>query len=257
MTIARSIAFNLLFYVVLAVLAIVGLPMLLTRRGPMRLATLWARISIWLLEVVAGIRVEVRGREKIPPGGCLVAAKHQSALETLALVPLFPHFTYILKRELNWIPVFGWYTMRAGMIPVNRGARSAALRAIAEHARRAIAERRQIIIFPEGTRRPVGAEPVYKHGVTHLYSELGVPCVPVALNTGLFWPRRSFLRRPGTAVIEVLDPIPPGLDGQAFRSQLQEVLETATNRLLREAEAARPDAPPLTPEDWNGASSIR
>jgi 1-acyl-sn-glycerol-3-phosphate acyltransferase len=238
MILVRSLAFNVLFYLVLAILAIGGLPMLVTRRGPMRLATLWARISLWLLRTVAGVRLEVRGRDKIPAGGCIVAPKHQSALETLALVPLFPNFVYILKRELNWIPVFGWYTSRAGMIPVDRGARSAALRAIAERSRRASAEGRQIIIFPEGTRRPVGADPVYKHGVTHLYSELGVPCVPVALNTGLFWPRRSFLRYPGTAVIEILDPIAPGLDAAAFRATLIGALESATARLVAEAGGA-------------------
>src|SRR5439155_3955456 len=125
----------------------------------------------------------------------------------------------------------------AGMIPVDRGAGKAALAGMAVHARKALAERRQIVIFPEGTRRPAGAEPKYRFGVAHLYAELGVPCVPIALNSGLFWPRRRFLRFPGTVRVQILDPIPPGLDRALFFAQLQQDIETATARLI--AEGAR------------------
>jgi len=235
MIVARSLAFNLLFYLSTLVLGFVGLPTLVSRRAATAWGTAWARWLVWLTEHVAGIRIEVRGREHIPEGGCLVAAKHQSALETYSLVPAVPGFSFILKRELNWIPVFGWYTARTGMIPVDRGKRGAALRAIAIHARAAIAAGRRIIIFPEGTRRPVRAAPSYKFGATYLYAELGVPCVPVAVNTGLYWPRRSFLRRPGTAVIEFLPAIPPGLDKDAFQQTLEAAIETATEKLLAEA----------------------
>jgi 1-acyl-sn-glycerol-3-phosphate acyltransferase len=133
-----------------------------------------------------------------------------------------------------WIPFFGWYTWKAGMIPVDRGARSQALAGMTDYARTALAERRQIIIFPEGTRRSPGAEPTYKYGVVHLYGETGVACLPIALNSGLFWPRRSFRRYPGTIRVEVLDPIAPGLDRHAFLDQLRESIETATARLIDE-----------------------
>ena len=235
MILARSIAFNVLFYLVTAIMAVLGLPFLVTRRTALFWAVLWARTSVWLTRTVAGIRVEVRGREKLPPGGCIIASKHQSALETFAIVPVVSGFAFVLKRELNWIPLFGWYTTRTGMIPVNRGGRGTVLRALTQVAKAAVARGRRIMIYPEGTRRAPGAEPAYKFGVIHLYSELGVPCVPMALNTGLFWPRRSFLRRPGTAVIEVLDPIPPGLPRDVFRSRLETALEGATARLIAEA----------------------
>lgn len=238
MILLRSLAFNALFFLSVAVIGIGGLPAMPWPNGAMRVAMCWARWSLFLLRTVAGVRLEVRGREKLPPGGCLVAAKHQSALETVAMVPIFDEVAFVLKRELNWIPVFGWYTARTGMIPVDRGKRSAALRQMAAHARRAVARGRRVLIFPEGTRRPVDAEPAYKYGVVHLYTELGVPCVPVALNTGLFWPRRTFLKRPGTAVIEILDPIPPGLDTRTFRQQLEEALEPATARLVAEGRGA-------------------
>jgi 1-acyl-sn-glycerol-3-phosphate acyltransferase len=201
------------------------------------MAKTWGRTSLWLLRVICGIDVEWRGLEKIPPGGILVAAKHQSAWETFALVALFPDPTFVIKRELMWIPFFGWYAQHAGMIPVDRGAGKSALAAMMGHTRKALAEGRQIIIFPEGTRRPAGAEPKYKFGIAHLYAESGVPCVPIALNSGLFWPRRRFLRFPGTVRVEILDPAPPGLDRDAFFSKLQHDIEAATTRLI--AEGAR------------------
>jgi 1-acyl-sn-glycerol-3-phosphate acyltransferase len=183
--------------------------------------------------MVCGIKVEWRGLDKIPPGGILVAAKHQSAWETFALIALFPDPTFVIKRELLWVPFFGWYARRAGMIPVDRGGK-AALAGMMVYARQALAEGRQIVIFPEGTRRPAGAAPKYKFGVAHLYGESGVPCVPIALNSGLFWPRRHFMRFPGTVRVEILDPIPPGLDRDAFFARVQDDIEAATARLIAE-----------------------
>jgi 1-acyl-sn-glycerol-3-phosphate acyltransferase len=233
--IIRSILFNVLFYLNLGVLLIAAIPTLVMPRWAiLGMAKTWGRTTLWLLRVVCGIDVEWRGLEKIPPGGVLVAAKHQSTWETFALVALFPDPTFVIKRELRWIPFFGWYTLRAGMIPVDRGAGKAALAGMAVHARKAVAERRQIVIFPEGTRRPAGAEPKYRFGVAHLYAELGVPCVPIALNSGLFWPRRRFLRFPGTVRVEILDPIPPGLDRDVFFARLQQDIEAATTRLITE-----------------------
>ncbi len=165
---------------------------------------------LWFLRVVCGITVEWRGREKLPDGACLVACKHQSSWETFALFMLLPDPTYVLKRELMWLPLFGWLATKARMIPVDRGSHAKAFAGMAAAARQEIARGRQIVIFPEGTRRPPGAEPRYLPGVAFLYAELGLPCVPIALNSGLFMPRRSMRRYPGTVLVEVLDPIPAG-----------------------------------------------
>ena len=211
MLIVRSLLFNLLFYLNLGVLLMAALvTLVLPRHAVLGMAKLWGRSSVWLLRVVCGTKVELRGVEKIPKGPLIVAAKHQSTWETFALLHLFEDFTFIVKRELMWIPIFGWCMWRAGMVPVDRGAGSQALSAMTRRAREVIRGGRQLIIFPEGTRRPAGAEPRYKFGVAHLYAEIGVPCVPVALNSGLFWPRRAFRRFPGTIVVEFLDPDPAG-----------------------------------------------
>jgi 1-acyl-sn-glycerol-3-phosphate acyltransferase len=233
----RSLAFNLLFYVNLLVQSIAALPTLVMPRAAiLAVAKFWARTNLWLLRAICGIEVEFGGLQKIPPGRLLVAAKHQSLWETFALVHIMSDPAYIMKRELMWLPFFGWYTWKAGMIPIDRGKRSQALAAMNARAHRELARNRQIIIFPEGTRRPPGAEPRYKWGVVHLYAEMGVPCLPIALNSGLFWPRRSFRRFPGTIRVEMLDPIPPGLDKETFFARLQRDLESATARLVAEGE---------------------
>jgi 1-acyl-sn-glycerol-3-phosphate acyltransferase len=198
------------------------------------IAKTWGRTNLVLLRVIAGIDYEVRGREKIPRGPIIVASKHQSAWETFALLPLFDNPLFIVKRELMWIPIFGWLMRKGRMVPVDRGAGSQALVDMTERARVELADGRQLIIFPEGTRRPAGAEPRYKFGVAHLYAVEGVPCVPVALNSGLLWPRRSLRLKPGTVIVEILDPIAPGLDKDAFFKRLHDEIETATARLLTE-----------------------
>jgi 1-acyl-sn-glycerol-3-phosphate acyltransferase len=233
----RSIVFNVLFYLNVVVHVLGGLPtFFMPYWGAVELAKSWGRTNLWLLRVICGLGVEYRGLEKIPKGPLIVASKHQSAWETFALLPLFANPTFILKRELQWIPLFGWLTRKGRMIPVDRGAGSQALAEMAKRARDEILRGRQLIIFPEGTRRPPGAEPRYKFGVAQLYAEIGVPCLPIALNSGMFWRRRAFLRYPGTVVVEILDPIPPGLDKQEFFSHLQQVMEAATARLIAEAE---------------------
>jgi 1-acyl-sn-glycerol-3-phosphate acyltransferase len=231
--ILRSILYNVVFYLNVLAWLVVAVPtFVLPRRCVIEVAKAWGRSNVWLLRIICGIKVEWRGLEKIPAGPLLVASKHQSAWETFALLSLFTDPTFIQKRELMWIPIFGWLTWKGGMIPVDRGAGSQALADMTEHARRAVAENRQIIIFPEGTRRPPGAEPKYKFGVVHLYAETGVPCLPIALNSGLFWPRRSMRRYPGTIRVEVLDPILPGLAKDEFFTRLQTEVETATARLV-------------------------
>jgi len=234
----RSIIFNVLFYLNTLILLIVALPtFFLPYRAIIWVAKTWGRINLFLLRVVAGVKIEVRGRDKIPAGPILVASKHQSAWETFALVPLFDNPVFIVKRELQWIPVFGWLMIKGRMVPVDRSAGSQALAEMAERARIELADNRQLIIFPEGTRRAAGAEPRYKFGVAHLYAAEGVPCVPIALNSGLFWPRRSIRRIPGTVVIEILDPIPPGLEKDVFYKRLQSDIETATERLIEQGRA--------------------
>ena len=243
LVIIRSVLFNLLFYLNMLALMCLALPTLvLPRRALLEVVRFWARSNNWLLRVVCGITVELRGLERIPPGPLLVASKHQSLWETFALVPLFADPAFILKRELMWVPLWGWLARKARMIPVDRGARSQALAAIAAAAKIELARNRQIVIFPEGTRRPPGAEPSYKYGVVHLYAESGVACLPIALNSGLFWPRRSIRRYPGTIVVEFLDPIAPGLDRKVFFERLQEVIETATARLVAEGQSQRDTA---------------
>jgi len=238
----RSIAFNVLFYVGTFVYLVAALPTFFMRyTAIVEVAKSWARFNLMLLRVVVGLDYEIRGREKIPPGAVLVAAKHQSAWETFALLPLFPNPVFILKRELQWIPIFGWLTIKGRMVPVDRRKGAKALVAMVERARIELALNRQLIIFPEGTRRPAGADPAYKQGVAHLYVAEGVPCVPIALNSGLFWPRRSVRRHPGKVLVEILDPIPAGLAREEFFQRLQAAIEPATARLIAEAKARGAD----------------
>jgi 1-acyl-sn-glycerol-3-phosphate acyltransferase len=228
----RSLLFNVAFYINLILWLIALIPgFLIPRRAFMRLVQAWARSSLWLLRVLAGTKVEYRGLERIPAGGLLVASKHQSLWETFALLPIFDDPTFILKRELQWIPFFGWYTWKADCIPVDRKAGSQALVKMTAKAREEVKEGRQIMIFPEGTRRPAGAPPAYKYGVSHLYQNLGVPCLPVGLNSGLYWPRRKFIRHPGTVVVEILEPIPPGMERNAMFQLMQDRIEASSDRL--------------------------
>lgn len=232
----RSHLFNVAFYVNLVVWLVVAIPtFVMPRIAIVRVAQAWGRANLWLLRVIVGTKAEFRGLEHIPPGGLLVAAKHQSVWETFALLSFFADPTFILKRELTWIPLFGWFTLKGRMIPVDRRAGAAALAEMNRAAREAAEAGRQVLIFPEGTRRPPGAEPAYKFGVGRLYQTLGMPCLPVALNSGAFWPRRRFLRKPGTIVVEFLEPIPPGYDRADFLALLQTRIERASDRLLREA----------------------
>jgi len=236
---ARSLLFNALFYGNLLVHMIVALPTLVLPYSVLRaFIRSYARSSLWLLRVICGIDVSWRGTENISPGSCIVACKHQSAWETFALFAVLEDPIYILKRELMWIPLFGWYMWKAGLIPIDRSAGMAALSRMTALAQRAIAgpRPRQLVIFPEGTRRTPGARPSYKPGIVHLYARLGLSCVPAALNSGLFWPRRSLLRYPGTVLVEVLDPIPPGVEKREFLTRLQNATEEATARLVAEGE---------------------
>jgi 1-acyl-sn-glycerol-3-phosphate acyltransferase len=237
----RSLLFGIIYALNNAIWFIFSLPgLLLPYPSFMAVITRpWARMNLWLFRTVIGVSVTVRGAEHLPAGGAIIAAKHQSAWETLFLAQAVPWPTYILKRELLFIPLFGFYLKKVRSVAINRGKGSAVLTEMNRAARAAVNEGRQLMIFPEGTRRPVGAEPQYKYGVAYLYAETGAPCVPVAHNAGLFWPRRGFLRYAGKLIVEILPPIPPGLDRDIFFERLKSDIESATNRLVDEARGAR------------------
>lgn len=231
----RTLLFQAAFYLFCAVAMLLLLPSLLLPTPIVAwLPRFWGWMTIFLHRWTTGIRSEVRGRENIAPGPLLVAAKHQSAYETAALIGVFERPAFILKRELTRIPVFGWYLVKIGMIPVDRGGRGAMASLLAA-SREALADGRQLVIFPEGTRREPGAAPDYKAGVAVLYRDLGVACLPVALNSGLYWPRRSRRHAPGTIVVSILPAIPPGLPLRAFQDRLVAAIEAESDRLLIEA----------------------
>ena len=246
MLVFRSLLFHGLFYATTLGLMLLALPVfVLPRRVGWPVVPLWARVNLSLLRIIVGLKVDYRGLNNIPDGGFIVASKHQSAWETFALLPLFNSPAYVLKRELRYIPFFGWYTAKFRQIPVDRGKRSAALASMTAHAQAAIAESRQILIFPEGTRKGAGEEPRYKFGVSHLYRSLKCPLVPVALNSGLFWPRRGWRLYPGTIVVEILPPIEPGLAIEDAHRQLTGIIETTSDQLIEDAAADNPQLPVL------------
>jgi 1-acyl-sn-glycerol-3-phosphate acyltransferase len=243
--IIRSVVFAIGFYIITAGFVFIGAPLLLcTRRVAMSGMRGHARCSLWLLRVVVGTRWEVRGAEKLPPPPFLIAAKHQSAWDTFALTLLFKDPALVMKAELASIPFYGLFAHKFEHILVQRTRAAAALKDLIKTARLRAAENREILIFPEGTRRVPGAPPDYKPGLVALYEGLGIPCVTVALNSGLYWPRRQFRRYPGTIVVEILDVIPPGMARAAFKAQVENGIETASHRLIGEAAASTP-APPI------------
>ncbi|HSV01165.1 MAG TPA: lysophospholipid acyltransferase family protein [Roseiarcus sp.] len=255
----RSLIFNALFYLNMVVLMILGLPtMLFGRKAVFALARLWGAISLWLLEKICGLRLEYRGIENIPAGAILIAAKHQSFLETFALLKYAPDFAIILKRQLTRVPLFGLYLIVSKQIAIDRGRGRQALQQIVGAAKPVFADGRQVFIYPEGTRRAPGAPPKYKQGAAALYAGTGVACLPVAVNTGLFWRRRGFLRRPGLAVIEYLPVISPGLDRSEFGKRLQLTIEKACDRLNTEAVERDPSLAAVLEEGANSdAETLR
>lgn len=245
MTLLRSLIYAVVFYVATALFLLLGIWLLLAPRAwAMRGLALHGSTCVWLLHLICGTRLEVRGRENLPPGACLVVAKHQSAWDTFALIPIFRDPAIVLKDELKWIPVYGWFCVKFEHILVKRDKASAALKQLVADAKVKAGQGREIVIFPEGTRRPPGAPPDYKPGYVALYEGLGIPCVPLALNSGLYWPRRSLLRHPGTIVVEILPAIPPGLDRKEFRRRIEALIEAKSAALIAEAAASKP-APPL------------
>jgi 1-acyl-sn-glycerol-3-phosphate acyltransferase len=242
MSFTRALAFNIVFWLGTLIFGIAGLPFLLTpRRTTMRFGRFWAQAVLFALKHIVGLDGEVRGRENIPPGGCLIAMKHQSAWDTLMLPPLLGDPAVVVKRELQYVPLYGWYATRAGSIFIDRKGGAGALRRMVADAKRAIAVGRPVVIFPQGTRTASGA-PVadipYQPGIAALYRELNVPLVPAAVNSGMYWSRRAFTKRAGRIIAEFLPPIPPGLPRREVMATLEARIEAATTSLEREPAAS-------------------
>lgn len=228
----RSAVFTVWMYVTLFLFGFGCIPLLAFPGGAHWAIRNWAKGILWGLRVFCGMRVVVRGREYLPTGAALIASKHQGELDGIAPLALLDDPCFVLKRELMKVPVVGWYAGGSGMIPVDRSGGSRTIKALGAMAAQRLSEARQLLIFPEGTRQEPGAPPKYKSGVSALYRDLAIPCVPVATNSGLFWPPRGLLRHPGTCVYEFLPPIQPGLARQAFMAELEKRIETATNALV-------------------------
>jgi 1-acyl-sn-glycerol-3-phosphate acyltransferase len=234
MLVLRSLVFSILFYSFFAVCAVIAAAISVVAPKTLPPFTrFWSRSWLAMYRIICGVNYEVRGRENIPQGGCLLAMKHQSVWDTCALFAIFERPVYVLKSELMFIPFFGWALARLGCIPVKRGTGKSALDNMVRGTRIALAQAKQVVIFPEGTRTMLGQTANYKTGISHLYTALAVACIPVALNSGAFWPRRKFLRPPGTIVVEILTPIPAGVGRKEMFDLLVTKIESASERLSR------------------------
>lgn len=232
MTALRSLAFNLAFYLWTAVALTLALPvLLLPYRATYWFGRNWVRVSLWLLRRLVGLDHRIVGGELRPEGSAIYAAKHQSSWDTLVFALLLKEPAYVLKRELLFLPLFGLFLLKAGHIPVDRSAGASALKRMLATAKQRRDQGRDLLIFPEGTRVPVGERRPYHPGVAALYGQLDLPVVPVALNSGLYWGRRSFNKKPGTIALEFLPAIPPGLARRQFMAELEKRLEAASSRL--------------------------
>lgn len=235
MTALRSLLFNIAFFAATALIGIAALPLLLAPPAAMRrVVRFWARSVIWLLRLICGVRVELRGMEHIPPGAAVIVSKHQSAFDTIIWCALRPDVAYVLKKELLAIPVYGWHARKAGMIPVDRAGGGPALRAMLRAAQAALAAGRPVVIFPEGTRTAPGERVPYQPGVVAIAGASDAPVIPVATDSGRVWGRRAFHKRPGTIRVSALPPLPPGLPRARLLAALEAAIETETDRLLAE-----------------------
>jgi 1-acyl-sn-glycerol-3-phosphate acyltransferase len=236
MTVVRTILFQIYFALMSVIVCLVWTPALLGPPGwSLKGVEFWGHLTLWGLKYICGLTYEVRGREHIQAAPCLYAGKHMAMWDTVVIPIILKHPALVLKRELLFIPFYGWYAARGGMIALDRSAHSSALRKLLTQARARLAEGRPVVIYPEGTRKKPGAAPDYKPGVAAIYGQLDVPCVPFALNSSLYWD--GPMRRAGRIVIEFLPPIPPGLKRRPFMAELESVIETKTAELIAEARA--------------------
>lgn len=236
----RATLFNISFYGLTAVLSVLYLPLLL---GPRRVmwffARIWARLTLWLAHHICGIRMRLEGLENRLEGNAIFAAKHQSAFETIALTAIIKKPAFVLKKELLYIPLFGLYLAKVGCVPIDRKAGASAIKLMVKSAKEKLAQGYSIVIFAEGTRTsPDNEDPVYHPGVAALYTQLDVPLVPVALNSGLCWGRKAVWKKPGIVTIRFLPPLAAGLARKPFMAELKQVVESHSAE-LRDAERAR------------------
>lgn len=230
----RSLFFVGQMYLAMFLFAIVFTPWaLIDRRGVFFAVHFYVSYVRWTAAWMIGLRSEVRGTP--PTGEVLIAAKHQSFFDIIILISVLPRPKFIMKKQLKWAPILGWYALRIGCVPVDRGKRGQAIAEMLRSVQEGRAEPGQLIIYPQGTRVAPGAKLPYKIGTGALYAQMGQTCVPAATNVGVFWPRRGIRRKPGLAVVEFLDPFEPGMTTDAFMSDLEDRVETASDRLMREA----------------------
>jgi 1-acyl-sn-glycerol-3-phosphate acyltransferase len=232
MLMLRSLLFDFLFYLSTVIICIFGLPLLLLPlQQRFLILSIWPKVTLFWAKAILGLRYKVIGLENIPKGPYIVASKHQSAWETIALNLVFPQSVFIYKQELGRIPILNLYLLGLKCISVKRGGGGSTVKDMISQAQDVIASGLNIIIFPEGTRTAVGKTRSYRYGISALYDALDVPVVPVALNSGLFWGRRHFLKTGGEITVQVLPPIHPGVEKEAFLSNLQETINSASEQL--------------------------
>ncbi len=240
----RSALFIGQMYLVMAVMALAWLPVVLTRPdGASRAIRRYCRYVRWSARAICGLASEVRG--PVPQGEVLIASKHQSFFDIILLCSVLPAPKFIMKKELLRTPIVGWYATRIGCVPVDRGRKGRAVAQMIEGVNAGRGTRPgQLVIYPQGTRTAPGADLPYKTGAAILYEQLSEPCVPVATNVGVFWPRSGLRRSPGLGVVEFLEPIAPGLDREAFIEELRDRIETRSDALMAEAGWTAPLPPP-------------
>ncbi|WP_281995227.1 lysophospholipid acyltransferase family protein [Ruegeria faecimaris] len=229
----RSLVFMIVIYMWMLVLGLVFAPYaMFAKRGALHACKTYAHTTMWLARWMVGIRCEIRGT--VPVDEVVIGAKHQSFLDIIMIFSAIPHGKFIMKRELLWTPVIGLYASRLGCIPVNRGKKGAAVAKMVQDVAKEFTEPGQLVIYPQGTRVAPGVHKPYKVGTAVLYEGLGIPCVPVATNAGVFWPRSGVMRKPGLAIVDFLDPIEPGVERARFLDRLEDVIETRSNALMTE-----------------------
>lgn len=230
----RSFLHIVQMYAIMPVIAVIYFPWaLVSRRGAEAACHAYCAWVLWTLRWMVGLRIEIRG--PVPTGEVMVAAKHQSFLDVIAIYHAVPHGKFIMKRELMFAPILGQYALRIGCVPVNRGKRGAAIRKMLDDVRSGRQQGGQLIIYPQGTRIAPGVSAPYKAGTGALYAQMGQPCVPVATNIGVFWPKTGITRKPGVAVVDFLPPIEPGLPPKPFLARLEAEIESKSDALLEEA----------------------
>lgn len=229
----RSILFNLFYFIWTFCLSFIGcLTAPLPRKAIMGIAKFWSVTTMKAMEVLIGLKYRVEGIENLPENSAfIIASKHQSAFETIAYHAIFPHPVFVLKKELLWLPLFGWNLLLTGCIPIDRSSGMKAMRSILEGAQKRLKEGYPVVIFPEGTRTAPGTTVKYNPGVGLLYEQCNVPVIPVVLNSGEFWKRKAFVKQPGTITVKILPPMPKGLQKREFIDRLQNEIENAYKTL--------------------------